>query len=231
MSSVASVYYSISYESVGFSLSVTPDSINGDAIAGQIVVFLVSVSDITSGQAAAGGNTALFARANNSAVYVQPEAISQGQIAEVEVIPDIAAVGSNVTVVISAERQGIIKSDMVNFTVVPGDDFLATHAIELRDTFVSWLQTSYPDLGITNETNWVGTIVSPRWLVVSHYLFFSRDWEMHVYWHIMIPPYDWARIDLRYRYNETVPAYSFEISSLNASLPPHAIEPPETLWR
>jgi len=31
-------------------------------------------------------------------------------------------------------------------------------------------------------------MVSPQWLVVSHYLFFSEEWEMHVEWHIMVAP-------------------------------------------
>lgn len=39
--------------------------------------------------------------------------------------------------------------------------------------------------------------MSPKWLFVEHYLLFSKDWEMHVYWYVMILPYDWAKIDRR----------------------------------
>ena len=42
-----------------------------------------------------------------------------------------------------------------------------------------------------------GTMVSPQWLVVSHYLFFSEQWELHLEWHIMVAPDDWARISGR----------------------------------
>jgi len=101
--------------------------------------------------------------------------------------------------------------------VVEGEDDREPYATELRDRFVAWLTLNRPELGITSETEWSGTMVSPRWLVVSHYLFFSEDWEMHVSWHIMVPPYDWARIDLRHRFDEETPSYAFEISSVDAS--------------
>ncbi len=74
-------------------------------------------------------------------------------------------------------------------------------------------------------------MVSPQWLVVSHYLFFSEDWEMHVSWHIMVAPYDWARIDLRHRFDEETPSYAFEISSVDAGSEPCPIDPPESVWR
>ncbi len=124
-----------------------------------------------------------------------------------------------------------MQSRSVNFSVVEGEDWRADRARELRDTFVQWLQTDAPSLGITNQTQWMGTIVSPRWLIVEHYLFFSRDWEMHVYWHVMIPPYDWARIDLRQRSTGLTPSLSYEISSVNGTAAPHLIPTPAESWR
>lgn len=227
------IYYDMLPNHSQFSLNVTPDALKGDAIAGQLVVFLVSITDEgISGQYARSSNVSLSVSANSSAIFVEPRSIiSPGQVAEVEVIPDVLSVGNNVTVAITAERDGFSQTRLINFTVAQGEDSRREYASQLRDVFVQWLQDNYPQFGITNQTQWQGTIVSPVWLVVSHYLFFSTNWEMHVYWHVMIPPYDWARIDLRQRFNETVPAYSFEISSLNASLPPHSITPPETIWR
>lgn len=68
--------------------------------------------------------------------------------------------------------------------------------------------------------------------MVSHYLFFSEEWELHIEWHIMMPPDDWARIDLRHRFDELEPSYAFEISSVNAtSSEPVPMEVPETVWR
>ena len=169
--------------------------------------------------------------APSSAVSIEPEEVSPGQVTEVTVIPDVASVDNNVTVTVNAVRGGLMHSQTLNFTVIQGEDTLGDYARQMRDMFVPWLEVNHPELGITNQTQWVGTIVSPRWLVVSHYLFFSKEWEMHVYWHIMIPPYDWVRIDLRHRFTEVTPSLAFEISSRNASLPVQAIVPPDSIWR
>lgn len=75
-------------------------------------------------------------------------------------------------------------------------------------------------------------MVRPVWLVVTHYLFLSDEWEMGVSWHIMIPPSDWTRIYLRHRFDEMTPSLAFEISSrANATEPPHEIEPPDEVTR
>ncbi len=231
VASIAISYFAIGPQESTFTLNVLPDAIRGDAIAGQLVVLLVTINDNGSGQNGGADKATISATASNSAILVQPEAIDPGQVAEVDVIPDVSAVGSNVSVTIKAERGGSVQSHTMEFAVTPGEDFLGPYAQQLRELFVQWLQENDLGLGITNQTQWEGTIVSPNWLVVSHYLFFSKDWEMHVYWHIMIPPYDWAKIDLRHRFNETIPSLSFEISSLNASLPPQQITPPDSVWR
>lgn len=228
---IASIFvvYPVIAPEAKITLNVTPDSLKGDAIAGQHVVYLVTLGPEASQRAAL-----IIARASNSAVFVQPSTITTGQVAEVTVIPDVGAVGQNVTLTINAnELDGgrTVASKSLNFTVVSGEDWVSDKARQIRDMFVQWLEVSHPELDITNQTQWVGTIVSPVWLVVTHYLFFSGSWEMHVYWHVMIPPYDWARIDLRHRFTQTAPSLSFEISSLNATLAPQPITPPASVWR
>lgn len=52
---------------------------------------------------------------------------------------------------------------------------------------------------------------------------------MHVEWHIMAAPDDWARIDLRHRFTESAPSYAFEISSPSGDTEPKAIEVPQTV--
>lgn len=228
-STAASIYIITRPNAQGFALSIYPSQLRGDAIAGQMVIYLVTVADNASEQT--GGSIKLTASAAGLPVSVYPEAILPGQVAEVTVVPNVEAVGSNITVSVGGERGGLTHTQTVVFTVVPGEEGRIDRARQLRDIFVQWLQAAHPELGITNQTDWMGTIVSPHWLIVEHYLFLSKDWEMHVYWHVMIPPYDWARIDLRHRGTEIAPSLSFEISSLNASLPPQAITPPETAWR
>ncbi len=226
--SVGAVVYNIRSPAQSFALGVYPDRLKGNAIAGERVVFLVSVS--SNGTSPAAG-IRISAAAPQSAVMVSPETLSQGQVGEVAVIPDVMAVGTNLTLTISAEGGGVTQSHSVDFTVVAGEDWRSDQARQIRDTFVQWLEVNEPGLGVTNQTQWLGTIVSPKWLVVEHYLFFSKDWEMHVYWHVMIPPNDWARIDLRHRFTQSVPSLSFEIPSVNGSLSPHPIPTVNETWR
>ena len=115
--------------------------------------------------------------------------------------------------------------------VVLGDSEEPEMAPEVRGRFVSWLEANHPELNITSGTDWTGTLVTPRFLVVTHYLYFSEEWEIHVYWHVMIEPYNWAKIELRHRFTELSPSYAFEISSLTQGDDPISMEPPDEVWR
>ncbi len=67
-----------------YKLSVFPDRVSGDAIAGQRVVFLVTVAANGTGQAR---DVKITATAPLSAVTVTPESLSPGEVGEVAVIP------------------------------------------------------------------------------------------------------------------------------------------------
>jgi hypothetical protein len=195
-------------ENTAFHINVVPEQLNGDSIAGQHCVFLVVITD--DGQESEL-SVSISAEAPGADVVIYHGDIFAGEVAEVVVTPARASVGKTVKVTITGNRQ--------------------EYAGELLDKFVPWLAENYPELGITVDTAWNGTMVSPVWLVVSHYLFFSEEWELHIEWHIMVPPYDWAKIDLRHRFDALAPSYAFEISSLDAGSEPVAIEVPETVWR
>ncbi|MDH5363088.1 MAG: hypothetical protein OEW84_07220 [Aigarchaeota archaeon] len=212
-----------------FSMQVIPEQIMGESIVGQRVVFLVVVTD--EGEGVGRGETVSLSATAAGSVTVDPKAIAPGQVAEVTVIPEEASVGGNVTLTVRGERGGLDLTEAVTFSVAEGEDDRGPEATALRDRFVAWLAVNHPELGITEQTKWTGTIVSPIWLVVSHYLFFSDDWEMHVSWHVMIAPHDWAKIDLRHRFTEARPSYAFEISSVSTDEEPHTIDPPESVWR
>ena len=67
---------------------------------------------------------------------------------------------------------------------------------------------------------------------MSHYLFFSDEWEMGMQWHVTIAPHDWARIYLRRRFTEASPSASFEIPSLSdPASEPQEIQPHEAVFR
>lgn len=223
-------------ENSAFHINVIPETpvqTNGDSvfkysIAGQHFVFLVTITE--EGQECELPVT-ISAKAPGAEVVIYHEDIFEGEVAEVVVIPTPASVGQIIEVTITGTRGSVTDQKVASFEVAEGEDDRQEYATELLDKFVSWLATNHPELGITENTAWNGTMVSPVWLVVSHYLFFSEEWELHIEWHIMIPPYDWARIDLRHRFDELAPSYAFEISSVNANSEPVAMEVPETVWR
>jgi hypothetical protein len=211
----------------------TPVQTNGDSvfkysIAGQHFVFLVTITDEgQEGQLP----VRISAKAPGAQVVIYQQDIVEGQVAEVVVIPTQKSIGKTIKVTITGSQGKLTDKKVVSFKVAEGEDDRQEYAGELLDRFVSWLATNHPELGITDDTAWNGTMVSPVWLVVSHYLFFSEEWEVHISWHIMIPPYDWAKIDLRHRFDELEPSYAFEISSVNATSEPVPTEVPETVWR
>ena len=219
-------------ETTPFSLNVTnrPASF-GDAlytIPNQKCLFLVTIEENQTSQ----GSKAVIISATSTdcQITVFPQTITSGKVAEVTVVPAEADVGKNVTVTIQGERDGLKQTKTVTFEVIEEEDreeTLGPEAVNMRNNFTQWLSTNHPELGITNETVWTGTVLNPRVLVVMHYMFLSEDWEMYVTRHVMIPPYDWARIYLRHRYNQTAPTYAFEISSLQERAQPQAIEVPD----
>jgi hypothetical protein len=215
-------------ENTAFHINVIPEQLNGASIAGQHCVFLVT---ITEEEQECELPVRISATAPGAEVVIYQENIFEGEVAEVVIIPAQASIGTTIKVTITGNRGSASDEKVASFEVAEGEDDRQEYAEELLDRFVSWLATNHPELGITDDTAWNGTMVSPVWLVVSHYLFFSEEWEAHIEWHIMMPPDDWAKIDLRHRFDELEPSYAFEISSVNATSEPVLIEPPEIVWR
>jgi len=229
---VISIYNHNSFNSgpVPFSIEIIkrPASF-GDivfAIVGQKCIFLVIIEDEeqTNNNKKAVN---ISVTSSDCQVTVLPQSIIQGQVAEVSIMPIEANIGKNITVTLKGEREGLTITKIITVEVIEGEDTIGPEAAAIRDKFIPWLAVNHPELGIVNETVWVGTIVNPRILVVMHYIFLSEEWEMYVTWHIMIPPYDWARIYLRHRFNETSPSYAFEISSIQEYAQPQTIEVPD----
>jgi len=210
----------------------TPMGANFMAIPGQRCIFPVSATDEQGwliGKAGLGGIVEVSAQASEgtAVVTVEPGQMTPGQVVEVIVIPTEASVDRMLTVTITGRRYGLTCTEAITMEVIPGEDDLGSYAAEMRDLFIPWLAANHPELGITTETEWAGTIVNPQILVVMHYIFYSDDWEMYLEWHVMIPPYDWTRIYLRHRFTELRPSYAFEISSVQGQQEPTSIEVPD----
>jgi hypothetical protein len=227
---------------VPFSLHVVPEAMT-DTLLEQRCVLLVTVEDEDS-ESCLAGPVRVLASAEWATVSVEPPAIWPGQVAEVTVIAEREKSsnsqiivdgdeGRTITATIRGQRWGHEETATVPITITSEEeDLVGPLAAEVRDLFIPWLAENRPELGISADTQWTGTIVTPHILVVTHYLYFSDDWEMHVFWHVMIPPYNWARIELRQRFEETAPSLAFEIPSRTADpLEVNSIEPSETLWR
>jgi len=196
------------------------------AIAEQRVVFLVVVKETGDGNGY-GNAVEISATASGAAVSVNNPAIKPGEVAEVTVIPDQTSTNKILTITINGDRSGFRQTETVDIEILDWKDDLSELAAEMRDKFVPWLASNHPELGITGETEWIGTIVNPGILVVMHYMFYSEDWEMYVTWHVMISPYDWTKIYLRPRFTETQSTMAFEISSVQGEEEPHSIELPD----
>jgi len=238
------------YADTTFAMTVVPAEIF-DAIYEQQIVLLVAIENY--GCQPVAEPVCITAIAPGADITIEPASILPGQVCEVTVVPherqtDPAASmsapripsrpggypeGEELIVQITGERNGFEQVQDVSINILPGEDWLLEEAVLVRDRFIPYLAQNHPEFGITEGTQWTGTIVKPHILVVSHYLFFSDDWEMGVMWHIMIPPYDWAKVYLRHRYTNMQPQYAFEISSLSAvpPEPPHPIAPPEQVDR
>jgi hypothetical protein len=196
------------------------------SIPNQKCLFLISINESTTQNANLKAIN-LSVVSPDCETTISPQAITSGQVAELTVIPPENSVGTNLTVSIQGERDGLKQTKIITLEVIAEEEreeTLGPTAVELRDKFVEWLSTAHPDLGIYNTTIWNGTVVNPRVLVVMHYMFLSEEWEMYLTWHVMIPPYDWARIYLRHRFNATSPSFAFEISSLQGQTQPVSIE-------
>lgn len=196
------------------------------AMVGQTAIYLVVVEDTGEGSGY-GEAVDVSATASGAAVTVTNPVIRPGEVAEVIVIPDQTSTNKILTLTINGDRRGVMQNVTVVIEVIDWEDELGEVAAEMRDKFVPWLANNHPELGITSETEWFGTIVNPGILVVMHYLFYSDDWEMYVTWHVMIPPYDWTKIYLRSRFTETQSSTAFEISSVQGETEPHSIELPD----
>lgn len=196
------------------------------SIPGQRVVFLVVIED-TGGGYNYGEAVDISATVSGASVSVNNPTIKPGEVAEVNVIPNQMSANKLLTITINGNRSGFKQVESFDIEVIDSEDDLLEVASEMRDKFVSWLTSNHPEFGVSNETEWNGTIVNPGILVVMHYMFFSKDWEMYVTWHVTTPPYDWTKIYLRPRFTETQSTIAFEISSVQGAEEPRLIALPD----
>jgi hypothetical protein len=186
-------------------ISVAPDRIRAGQVAEvTVVIDENAVADLPE------DSGSMLGRGDPSSPTERPDAA----VAVDTPISPIGPEGVSVPITVTLTRGTTVTRTEVPINISRGEDHLLDEAAAYRDRFVTWLEAERPELGITSSTEWIGTPVQPHILVVSHYLFFSEDWEMSVMWHIMIAPHDWSRISLRPR-DELSPTLAFEIPSVS----------------
>jgi hypothetical protein len=121
------------------------------------------------------------------------------------------------TLTVTATRADVEHTGQRQVFVVPGQDDREATARELLSLFAGWLEQHQPALGITPETGFEGSMVAPRLLVVSHYMFDNDAYELGLSWHIMVPPDDWSELYLRPK-DSLAPTRAFRLSSWSAAL-------------
>jgi len=207
---------------------VSPEFING-AIPDSRLVLLVSLA------ASDGGPVTVTGEAPIALVTVDPSTISGDEVAEVTVVPGPTDTETTIDVTVSAAVGDRTTSVTRTVTIEPWEDDREEQGRRILGLFVDELADVHPELGLTHETSFIGTYTAPLLLIVSHYGFYSDDWEVGVSWHIMIPPDDFAELYLRPRTSLT-PTRAFRIDSWQTALETGAytvteIEPPAEVVR
>ena len=197
------------------------------AIPGQRVCFLVTVTD----PASPASPVSIAASATGATIQgIEPAALVPGTVGEVCVVPDATSVEATAQVTITATRDGGTLTVERSLPVFPMADERLADARPYFDRWAAWLIAEHPELGITASTEWTPEFVSTL-LVVSHYAWWSDEWEVTVAWHNMIAPHDWTEIHLRHRWTDVAPSLAFRIDSVSGETEPHAVAPPEVVVR
>lgn len=197
------------------------------AIPGQGVCFLVVIAD----DGAVTAPVTITASATGATIRrIEPAELGAGTVGEVWVVPDPSDVETIARVTITGTRNGQTATVERSLPIFPMADERRSDAKPHADRWLAWLATAHPELGITADTAWTPEFVSTL-LVVSHYAYWSPDWEMTVLWHNMIPPYDWTEVQLRHRWTEAAPSLAFHIDSVKEGSEPYAVAPPEVVVR
>lgn len=214
----------------GFELHVLPPeepAASRVAIPGSGYCFLVVVDDASDSP----GAVTIEAFATGARVAeIRPARLEPGAVGEVWVVADATAEETTGSVAISATRGDVTRTETRSLPVFPMADERAADARPYFDRWVRWLAAEHPELGIAASADWTPVFVSTL-LVVSHYSYWSEDWEMTVAWHNMIAPYDWTEVHLRRRGVDAAPSLAFKVDSVAGDTVPHEIEPPEVVVR
>jgi hypothetical protein len=207
-------------------LHVSPQFINR-LIPGHRPLGLVSIDQ--------GGAVELTATVDlkGATASLEPAALDDAGVAEVWVdLPDTDQ-ETPFTVTVTASRDDARSSVDVAAIEAPGTDDLAPMATDIAAVYLRDLAGS-SGLPATVDELTGGTPVAGL-LVVSHYAWFTDQYEIGLAWHIMIAPDDFSELYVRPR-GELAPTQAWRIDSWSTALAGGSyslteIEPPAEVMR
>ncbi len=235
----------VCYAEITFAMTVVPTEIQA-VVRDQIIVLLVQIENYGFQPVSEPVAITSEAIGQFAEITIEPASIMPGDVCEITVVPrdreSSRRAGSgrgtrqgieDFAVLVRGQRAGFEQVRTVQMPLWPMELVEEKEAFVLRDRFIDYLEEQHSELGIGSWMEWTGTIVKPHYLVVTHYLFFSDDWEMGLTWHNTIPPHDWAEMYLRHRYTHLEPQLAFRIPSRSVLPPllPIPIEPPDEVDR
>jgi hypothetical protein len=121
-------------------------------------------------------------------------------VSELELRPDRLILPGiyNITLIASNNKishEISLKVEIINITTSEP----SIQILEKRDEFIEYLHSEYPDMGNFSNQDWYSYMTYPGIIVVEHWTFLSREYEMRMCYHATIPPHNWSKIRLRPR--------------------------------
>lgn len=190
----------------------SPEFVNR-LISGERPLALVEVSgDAQAGPVELSAESSI----DGMAVRLEPSSIDVGQVAEVWV--DVPVVDRDVsfTVTVTASQGDEEASVLVGATAIQGVDDLADTAEQIVQVFLDEMGDEVPGLPASAGELTGGTPIAGL-LVVTHYAWFTPEYEVGLAWHIMVAPDDFAELYVRPR-RSLVPTRAFRIGSWSTAL-------------
>lgn len=194
-----------------FTLRSSPEFVNR-LIPGERPLALVTTEEVGGEQITLSASISL----DGGTALLRPNRIVPGEVAEVWVtLPDVAG-DVPFTVTVSGTNGGNDSSVEISATATPGVDDLATTATDIAALFIGELSGTVPGLPSTVDDLAGGTPVAGL-LVVTHYAWFTEQYEIGVAWHVMVAPDDWADFYIRPR-DALAPTVAYRLSSWSTAL-------------
>ena len=131
---------------------------------------------------------------------VFPDELAGGGVAEVFLRANESHAGQTVRVTLQAEAGGATATDSIDVQVSSAGDDTREVADELIAVFLEYIAGEYPESGLAPDAEWVESYPTyPGIVIVMHRTYLTEVWDLHLAWHAMIAPHDWAYVTLRRR--------------------------------